>query len=410
MDDARLDERQAAALLRWRLVLGKCAERAGERAGLFALAGLGGKEAPSATALAGVLPPEPEADVFGLDGSLEFVYEPSKEFAGYDLSGPIPHIPRWLADVRRYFPNDVVALIQKDAVERKGLKQLIFDPETLPKLEKNVDLLATIVSLSQLIPEEVRDTARLVVREIAEEIRKKLEPRIRTAVFGALNRNRHSAIPVYRNVDWKRTIQRNLKNYDRANRRLTPERFYFWANERKLREWHVVVCVDQSGSMGTSVVYSSIMASIFASLSALKTSMVLWSTEVLDVTDLLQDPVDILFGPQLSGGNDAPKAIAYCKGLVQNPERTIFVFISDLFEGAGEDAMVAGLRELVESKVKVICLLALSDAGKPSYNHKAAKRIASFGAPVLACTPSRLIEFVEAILQGREIDVRAATV
>ena len=161
--------------------------------------------------------------------------------------------------------------------------------------------------------------------------------------------------------------------------------------------------------MGTSVVYSSIMASMFASLNAVRTSLVLWSTEVLDVSECLQDPVDVLFGPQLSGGNDAPKAIAYCKGLIDNPEKTIFIFISDLFEGAGEDAMVAGLRELFESKVKVLCLLALTDAGKPSYDHKAAKRIAAFGVPVLACTPNRLIDFVEAILQGREIDARAAS-
>jgi hypothetical protein len=407
--ESPIDPAQSAALLRWRLVLGKGAERAGMASGLFALDTLAAPDGPGTRAVGGVLPPEPEADVFGLDGSLEFVYEPSKEFAGYDLSAPIPHIPRWLADIRRYFPNDVVALIQKDAVERKGLKQLIFAPETLPQLERNVDLLAAIVSLKDMIPEETRDTARMVVREIAEEIRRKLETRIRTAVFGALNRNQHSAAPVFRNVDWKRTIQRNLAHYDHENRRLVPERFYFWANQRKLHEWHVVICVDQSGSMGTSVVYSSIMASIFASLSAIRTSLVLWSTEVLDVSEMLQDPVDVLFGPQLSGGNDAPKAIAYCTRLIDNPEKTIFIFISDLFEGAGEDAMVAGLRDLFESRVKLLCLLALDDAGKPSYNHKAAKRIASFGAPVLACTPSRLVDFVEAILQGREIDARSVS-
>ncbi len=407
-----LDDRQRDALLRWRLVLGKGAEQAeSEMSGAFALAGLvGGNAAAAGEVLARLLPPDPEADVFGLDGSLEFVYgDLSKEYAGYDLSGAVPHIPRWLADIRRYFPNDVVAVIQKDAVERRGLKQLIFEKDTLPKLEKNVDLLATIVSLQKMIPEDTRETARLVVREIAEEIRKRLEPQIRTAVFGALNRNRHSPRPVYRNIDWKRTLQRNLKNYDPESKRLVPERFYFWANQQRLREWHIIVCVDQSGSMATSVVYSSIMASIFASLNALRTSLVLWSTEVVDMTEMLRDPVDVLFGTQLGGGNDAPKALAYCSDLVHEPEKTIFLFISDLYEGAGEDAMIAGLRELVESKVKLICLLALTDGGKPSYNHKAAKRVANLGAPALACTPNRLVDFIEAILQGREIDARAAT-
>ncbi len=406
-----LDDRQRSALLRWRLVLGQGAEHApADAAGVFALGGLAKQGIETAGIAAQILPPDPEADVFGLDGALEFVYGGmNKQYAGYDLTGPIPHIPRWLADIRRYFPNDVVSVIQKDAVERKGLKEVLFQKETLPKLEKNVDLLATIISLQQAIPDETRETARMVVREIAEELRKKLEPQIRTAVFGALNRNRHSAMPVYRNVDWKRTIQRNLKNYDSESRRLVPDRFYFWANQQKLREWHIVICVDQSGSMATSVVYSSIMAAIFASLNALKTSLVFWSTEVADMTELLRDPVDVLFGSQLGGGNDASKALAYCSKLVEQPEKTIFLFISDLYEGTGENAMIEHLRQLHESKVKLICLLALTDAGKPSYNHNAAKRLANLGIPAFACTPNRLVGLVEAILQGREIDARTAT-
>ena len=382
-----LDDRQRAGLLRWRLVLGRKVEDAPcDAAGLFALADLAGRtghgeglgtETGSAGTVAATAPARPEADVFGLDGSLEFVYGDSPRSSRATTSAPaMPHIPRWLADIRRYFPNDVVAVIQKDAVERRGLKQLIFEPETLPQLERNVDLLATIVALQEMIPDETRDTARIVVREIAEEIRKKLEPRIRTAVFGALNRNRHSAMPVYRNIDWKRTIQRNLKNYDPSTRQLVPERFYFWANQRKLREWHVIVCVDQSGSMATSVVYSSIMASIFASLNALRTSLVLWSTEVVDMTELLRDPVDVLFGPQLGGGNDAPKALAYCPGWSRSRRRRSSSSSATSTRARARTRWWPDLRELVESKVKLICLLALTDTGKPSYNHKAAKRVA----------------------------------
>lgn len=400
-----LTDAQRNALLRWRLVLGKVAELApGDAASAFRLSDLASGET-SAAILGQLLPADPESDVFDLDGSLDFIYGEGPK--GHDLSAAMPHIPRWLADIRRYFPKDVVAVIQKDAMERRGLKQLIFEKDMLPKLERNVDLLATIVALQQSLPDETRETAREVVREIAEEIRKKLEPQIRTAVFGALNRNRHSVMPAYRNIDWKRTIQRNLKNYDAASRRLLPERFYFWANQQKLREWHIIVSVDQSGSMASSVVYSSIMASIFASLNVLRTSLVFWSTEVADMTEMLRDPVDLLFGAQLGGGTDAPKAIDYCSTLVQQPEKTIFVFISDLFT-SGEDDMVAGLRELAESKVKVACLLALTDGGKPSFNHQAARRVASLGIPTLACTPNRLIGFVEAILQGREIDGRTA--
>lgn len=405
-----LDDQQKKALLRWRLALGRGAELAPcDAARLFALRGLAGEDGQGSGGCLGLgLALDPETDVFGVDGSLEFVYGESSGGPGWDLSHALPNIPRWLADVRRYFPSDVVAVIQKDAIERRGLKQLIFEKDMLPKLERNVDLLATIVALQQMIPDETRETARQVVREIAKEIMKKLESKIRTAVLGALNRNQHTPLRVYRNVDWKRTIQRNIKHYDRESRRLVPERFYFWANQQRLRDWHIIVSVDQSGSMATSVVYSSIMASIFASLNVVRTSLVFWSTEVVDMTEVLRDPVDVLFGAQLGGGTDAPKAIAYCSGLVEQPEKTILVFISDLAT-SGEDEMIAGLRQLVESKVKVLCLLALTDAGKPFYDHAAAKRVANLGIPTLACTPNRLVGLIEAILQGREIDARTAT-
>lgn len=374
---------QQRALLRWRLVLGQKSERA-----------LGG-----GMALGQLAPAAPEQDVFGLDGALELVYG---EKGPGGAAASLPNIPRWLGDVRRYFPGEVVAMVQKDAIERRGLRQLLLEKEMLPHLEKNVELAATLISLQGLIPDEVKETARQVVREIVEQIREKLEPQIRQAVIGALARNRHSVLPVYRNVDWKRTIERNLKHYDPARRVLVPERFYFWANQRRLREWQVILCVDQSGSMASSVVYASIMAAIFASLDALRTHLIFFDTEIADMTDLLDDPVELLFGAQLGGGTDIARAVAYAADLVLQPEKTLFILITDLYEGGDPNALLRTLGELVESHVRVLCLLALDDTGRPSFNHDLARQVRALDIPAFGCTPGKLVELVEDVLRGRE--------
>ncbi len=371
---------QQRALLRWRLVLGQKSE-----------AGLGGQ-----MALARLSSAAPEQDVFGLDNALELVYGGEKGPGGAGAS--LPNIPRWLGDVRRYFPTDVVALVQKDAIERRGLRQLLFEKETLPKLEKNVDLVAALISLQGMIPDEVKETARQVVREIVAQIREKLEPQIRQAVFGALARNRHSVLPVYRNIDWKRTIERNLKHYDPERRVLVPERFYFWANQRRLREWQIILCVDQSGSMANSVVYASIMAAILASLDVLRTHLIFFDTEVADMTDVLDDPVDLLFGAQLGGGTDIARAVTYAADLILQPEKTLFILISDLYEGGDAKALLRTLDTLVESRVRVLCLLALDDSGRPSFDRDLARQVRALDIPTFGCTPGKLVELIEEVL------------
>jgi hypothetical protein len=386
-----LTSEQQRSFLRWRLVLGHKAEGGlNGRVALDALAGAGGLDA--------------EQDVFGLDGALELVYGEAKGKGGSAAS--LPNIPRWLGDVRRYFPGEVVAMVQKDAIERRGLRQLLFEKETLPRLEKNVGLAATLIALQAMIPDEVKETARQVVREIADQVREKLEPQIRQAVVGALARNRHSVLSVYRNVDWKRTIERNLKNYDPAQRILVPERFYFWANQRRLREWQVILCVDQSGSMANSVVYASIMAAIFASLDALRTHIIFFDTQVADMTDFLgpgHDPVDLLFGAQLGGGTDIARAVAYAAAQVLQPEKTLFILVTDLYEGGDESALLRHLAELVESRVRVLCLLALDDTGRPSFNRELARRVRSLDVSAFGCTPTRLIDLIGDVLQGKDV-------
>ena len=389
MSDADdLDDADRQALLRWRLALGPAAEKVGPQFSLDAL-----------RVLAGGIDVDP-GRVGDLDQTLSFVYEDRQG----GLGGSRPYIPRWLSALREFFRHDVVALVQKDAIEKKGLTQLLFEPETLPFLEKNVELVATLLSAKGLIPDQAREAARQIVREVVEEVRKKLESQMRTAILGAVRRDRSSPLRLARNIDWKRTIKQNLRGWDGDRRRLVPERFYFWANQRKRHEWDVSILVDQSGSMAESVVYSSIMAAIFASIDVLRTRLLFFDTEIVDVTPLLDDPVDVLFTSQLGGGTDIHRAVAYAQEhFIERPEKTLLLLISDLYEGGDQPGLIARMRQLVDSRVKVVCLLALSDSGRPSYDHGTAAQLGAMGIPCFGCTPKLLPAVIERVMRGQDL-------
>jgi hypothetical protein len=383
-----LDEADRDALLRWRLALGPGAEKVTPQCSLDTLRSL---------AASYDIDPSRVGD---LDRALSFVYD-EKE-AG--LGPSRPYIPKWLAALREFFSHEVVALVQKDGIEKRGLTQLLFEPETLPLLEKNVELVATLMAAKGLVPDTAREAARQVVREVVEEVRRKLEAEVRTAVLGAVRRDRVSPLKVARNIDWKRTIHRNLKGWDADRRRLLPDRFYFWANQRRRHEWDVAILVDQSGSMGESVVYSSIMAAIFASIDVLRTRLLFFDTEVVDVTPLLTDPVDVLFASQLGGGTDINRAVAYAQSrFLEQPERTLMLLISDLYEGGDRAALLGRMQQLVDSRVKVVCLLALSDSGTPSYDHELASRFGAMGVPCFGCTPKLLPAVIERVMKGQDL-------
>jgi Mg-chelatase subunit ChlD len=388
IDPKALSDADRDALLRWRLALGPGSEQAGLGVGLDGL---------SAGAARLGLDPRRLGD---LDASLSFVYEDKQ--GGSSRSKP--YIPEWLASLREFFSHDVVALVQKDAIEKKGLTQLLFEPETLPFLEKNVELVATLLGARGLIPDTAKDAARQIVREVVDELRKKLETQMRTAILGALRRDRTSPLRVLRNLDWRRTIRNNLKTWDRERKRLVPERLHFWANQRRRHEWDVALVVDQSGSMATSVVYSSVMAAIFASLDVLRTRLLFFDTEVVDVTPMLVDPVDVLFSAQLGGGTDINRAVAYAQEhFVERPERTLFILITDLYEGGNRQELVARMRQLVDSRVRTLCLLALTDTGRPSYDHELARELTQLGVPCFGCTPKLLVDVVERVMKGQDL-------
>jgi Mg-chelatase subunit ChlD len=377
--------------VRWRLILGREAEQ-----GLAKLAGSPG----------GML----GGDLANLDEALGQIYggaapQPTtpggKRSAG--LGSSAPRLAQWLGDIRGYFAQDVVAVIQRDAIERKGLKQLLFEPETLSQVTPNIELVGTLMSLRGMIPEKTKETARQVVRAVVEEIMKRLRGAVEQAVRGALDRSRHSPMRSLPNMDWARTIRRNLKNYDRKRKVVIPDSFHFFARQHRRREWNVIVALDQSGSMADSVVYGSVMGAIFASMPSLETHVIAFDTEVVDLTEQCHDPVDMLFGIQLGGGTDINRAVAYCQPLVHDPRKTLFILITDLYEGGHERELVRRMEDLVASGVKCVCLLALSDSGVPSHDERLAARFAEVGVPSFGCTPNMLPPLLEGAIKGQDL-------
>lgn len=346
-----------------------------------------------------------DVDDTRMDAALGALYD-SERSAG--LGASAPNVARWLGDIRDYFPSTVVRVMQQDALERLNLRQLLLEPEMLEAVEPDVQLVANLMALASVIPAKTKETARLVVRKVCEELEKRLAAQMRQAVMGALNRAAHNRRPRHSEIDWNRTIRANLRHYLPDYHTIIPEtRIGYGRKRSQLRD--IILCVDQSGSMATSVVYSSIFAAVLASLPAVRTQLVVFDTAVVDLTPELQDPVDVLFGTRLGGGTDINQALHYCQGLVRQPGDTILVLISDLYEGGNRAEMLKRAASLAASGVKLVCLLALSDDGAPSFDHANAAAMASLGAPAFACTPDQFPSLMAAALQRLDLATWAAS-
>ena len=353
-------------------------------------------------------------DDLRLDEVLSDLYEPAMSGSGGStaqrggLGGSAPRVTRWLGDIRRFFPASIVQILQRDAVERLNLEQLLLEPELLAAAQPDVHLAATLLTLNRVIPARTKATARLVVQRIVDDLMKRLEQPLRSAVQGALMRSVRNARPRPNEIDWHRTIKKNLHNYQPDLRTIIAERLVgFGRKGRSLRD--VVLCIDQSGSMATSVVYSSIFGAVMASLPTVTTRMVVFDTAVVDLTEALRDPVDLLFGAQLGGGTDIHKALSYCEGLIERPSDTVMVLVSDLFEGGNGTQMLKTAKRLTDQGVRLIALLALSDDGTPSYDHRHAGLLAAMGVPVFGCTPDQFPELMAAALAKRDLNLWAAS-
>ncbi len=320
-----------------------------------------------------------------------------------------PKVSRWLGDIRTYFPASVVRVMQTDAMDRLGLKQLLLEKEMLEQVEPDIDMVSTIVSLNALIPEESRETARAVVRKLVRELEARLTSQTKQAVTGALNRSIRSRRPRrLAEVDWARTIRKNLKHYQPEYHTVIAEELVGYGRKGHRIEREVVLCLDQSGSMMASTVYSSVLASALASIASLKTHLVAYDTTVIDLTELLADPVEVLFGIQLGGGNDTPAALTYCNTLIRNPSNTSLILISDLYEGELSAQMIRQIGAFVQSGVQVVCLLTLSDDGAPRYDTENAAAFAALGVPSFACTPDKFPDLMSAAIERRPLGEWAA--
>lgn len=348
-------------------------------------------------------------DDVAIDGALRALYggDQEKDNSRVGMGASSPKVSRWLGDIRTFFPSSVVRVMQKDALERLNLREMLLQPEILESVEPDVHLLATLISLGRVMPNKTKDTARMVVRKVVDELSRRLANPTRQAVMGSLNRATRNRRPRHNEIDWNRTIRANLKHYQAQYKTIIPEtRIGFGRKRSALR--NVILCVDQSGSMATSVVYASIFAAVLASLPALSTNLVVYDTAVVDLTEKLQDPVEVLFGTQLGGGNDTPRALDYCSSLIRQPAETILILISDLYEGSLSMEMRKRMARFVGMGVQCITLLALNDDGAPSYEHENAAFFTSIGIPTFACTPDAFPELMAAAINRQNIQLWAS--
>jgi Mg-chelatase subunit ChlD len=378
-----MSESPDLAMTRWRLVLGRFAENAMPNC----LNGQGSR----------------------VDAALDYLY--GREYRGRGMRDGNGEnraggseasqitIPDWLNEVRELFPRETVEVIEHHALDRYGMADLVTDPQVLERLEPNYDLLKTLLTFKSMMRGEVLEMARRLIRQIVEDLKRRLEADVRRVLWGKLNRFQHSPLRVAQNFDWRRTVRANLKNYDPEERRIVLQDLFFFSRVERHLPWHVVLCIDQSGSMTDSVIHSAVMAGILAGLPSLKVSMVVFDTAVVDLSGYVDDPAEALMSVQLGGGTDIAKALTYCETLVENPHRTVVVLVTDFYEGGSPQQLVATVKHLCETGAKVIGLAALDSTAAPSYDRQMAERLAAAGADIAALTPLQLAEWLMKVIR-----------
>lgn len=366
-----------AALNRWRLILGKSAD--------------------SSISLT-------DRRLSRMDDALDFLY--SRE-SGPDVrregdggqEESQPTVVRWLHEIRELFPKETAEILQRHALDRYQLTALLTDQEILEKMEPDEALLETVLSLKGMMKGPVLDAARRIVERVVAQLTDKMQQEIQRSALGKLNRTSRSTVPSLRNLDVKRTIRKNLAHYDRENQRLILEQLYFNGRARRHTPWHVIIAVDESGSMLPGIIHSAVMAGIFAKLPMLTTNLIIFDTAVVDLTDRMDDPVETLMSVQLGGGTDIAKAMVYCQSLISQPQRTMVVLVSDLCEGGSRQALYRTCHDIVESGARLIVLTALNDQASPDYDRTTAQTLADLGAYVGAMTPEHLTDFMAGIMK-----------
>jgi hypothetical protein len=339
----------------------------------------------------------------GMSDVLDALYDSEKDRGLGDSSS---NVNRWLGDIRKYFPSTTVQLLQKDALEKLGLEEMLMEPELLETIEADVNLASTLISLNKVMPLKTRESARIVVQKVVDQLLQKLRNPLREAIQGSLHRASRKLRPKFHEINWHQTIRANLKHYQAEYKSIIPEKLIGYGKKKRQLK-HVILLVDQSGSMASSMVYAAVSGAVIASLPAIKTSMVVFDTSVVDLTDHLHDPVDLLFATQLGGGTHIDKALQYSKQLVINPQDTILVLISDLMEGGNESTLLKTTASILASGVQLISLLALTDKGVPVYDRSIASKMNQLGVPVFGCTPDLFPAMMAAAINREDLKLWA---
>ncbi len=310
------------------------------------------------------------------------------------------NVPHWLSELRELFPNETCEQVTTHAIDRYGMTELVTDPDVLASLEPSTELLTAVLSLKGQMKGRVLEEARRLIRRVVEEVKRRLEREVRNALSGRLNRFRHSSLPIARNFDARGTIRRNLKNWDDQRRKLLVENPRFFSRVQRRLPWEVVLCIDQSGSMVDSVLHSAVMAGILSGLPLVRVRLVVFDTSVVDLSEHVTDPVEVLMSVQLGGGTNIGQAVRYCETLVSQPRRTVLVLVTDFFEGADPRVLIAAGKRLRESGVKLLGLAALDANANPFYDQQLASRLASEGMEIAALTPLRFAQWLAGVMQG----------
>lgn len=379
-EDMMSDTPSNPTLTRWRLVLGRYAKDS--------------------------LPCGMSSTEERMERALDYLY--SREYRGRGVrqekgAGSLDpsqlDVPKWLGEVRELFPKDIVEVVEKHALDRYGMTELVTDKQVLEKLQPNMDLLKAILTFRGQMKDDVLSEARRIIRHVVDEIRLKMEPDVRRTLAGKLNRFMRSPVKVAQNFDWRNTLRRNLKNFDLKRRRIVVQDLNFFSRLERRLPWNIILCIDQSGSMATSVIHSAVMAGILAGLPMIRVKLVVFDTSVVDLSEYVDDPVEVLMSVQLGGGTDIGQAMTYCEGLVEDPHRTVVALVSDFCEGAAPNKLMGVCRRLREGGVTLLGLAALDEEANPSYDRKMAERLADAGMEIAALTPKRLAEWLARTLK-----------
>lgn len=365
-------------LLRWRLVLGRGTEDV-----------LGGL---------------PAGEWQDRDEALGYLYD--REGAGRNVrgGGGGPRgglgesqltVPEWINAVHQLFPKRTIERLEKDALERYQLQEIVTNPELLARAQPNMTLLKAVLHTKHLMNQEVLQLARTLVRRVVNDLLEKIARPVQAPFSGVRDRRQRSSLRIAKNFDPATTIQRNLQHYDPAARRLFIRQPYFTSRvRRQALKWQIIILVDESGSMLSSVIHAAITASIFFGLKSMRTHLCIFDTQVVDVTEGCTDPVETLMKVQLGGGTDIGNAVHYASTLVDNPRQTIVILITDFFEGAPASRLLAEVKRLAESGVQLLGLAALDPEANPTYDHALASQLVRLGMHIAAMTPGELASWV----------------